>query len=361
MSTNVRVLYIFANERKQMEQEWQEGIMPDTYFIGLNHLQKFGVKAEYIENKIINFIRNKSFNLTNIFLLFKIRKYDIVFSGSSLMIVFLAKVIFRFRKPKFVWYNTFFTNLLKRNRNDLKGWIIRKSIGALDAIICPSQAQKDFLVKEGFSQDKIYFIPTGVDVDFIALRQKVLPDYDGEKYILAVGRDMGRDYKTLIEAMRGLDIKLKIAALPRNFSGLDVNNLPENVEFLGFVPFNKLVGFYKNAEFVIISTKKEDDFDGSDCSGHLVMLDAMASGKALIASYRSTIGDYIKNGQEGILVEPGNQKELREVIEKLLKNPQLARDMGNKAREKAAEMLTTEIFAKNLAEIFDRIFQDLGK
>jgi glycosyltransferase involved in cell wall biosynthesis len=107
---------------------------------------------------------------------------------------------------------------------------------------------------------------------------------------------------------------------------------------------------------VIISTKKENDFDGSDCSGHLVMLDAMASGKALIASYRPTISDYIKNGQEGILVEPENQKELKEAIEKLLKNPQLARDMGNKAREKAVRILTTEIFAKNLAEIFNRIF-----
>jgi glycosyltransferase involved in cell wall biosynthesis len=103
---------------------------------------------------------------------------------------------------------------------------------------------------------------------------------------------------------------------------------------------------------VIISTKKENDFDGSDCSGHLVMLDAMASGKAIVASYRSTISDYITDGQEGILVEPKNKEALRREINKLLDDPQIAKDMGNRAREKANNLLTTEIFAKNLANIF---------
>lgn len=348
-------MYIFANERKQMERERQERIMPDTYFIGLNYLEKFGINAEYAENKIINFIRQRSFNLTNIFLLFKIRKYDIVFSGSSLMIVFLAKVIFRFRKPKFAWYNTFFTNLLKRNKAGLKNWIIRKSINSLDAIVCPSSAQKDFLIKEGFKKEKIFFIPTGVDVDFIISKQKALLDYKGEKYILAVGRDMGRDYKTLIEVVRGLNIKLKIAALPRNFEKSVLENLPVNIEFLGFVPFGRLVEIYKNAEFVVISTKKENDFDGSDCSGHSVMLDAMASGKAIVASCRSTIIDYITDGQEGILVEPENIEKFLEAIKKLLDNPQLAKEMGARSREKSVKSLSTEIFAKNLAEIFNRI------
>lgn len=350
----LKVLYVFANERKEMEQEWLAGKMPDTYFIGLNHLKNFGIKAEYYENKLINFIRQKSFNLANVLLLFKIRKYDIIFSGSSLLIVFLAKVIFRFQKPKFIWYNTFLTNLVKRNDYGLKKWFVQKTINSLDAIVCPSQVQKDFLIKQGFAADKIYYIPTGVDVDFIQKQKNNLEPVK-EKYILSVGKDMGRDYKTLIGAAKDLDIKVKIVALPRNFDKNDLNNLPPNVEFLGFVPFNKLVKLYLNAEFIVIPTKKESDLDASDCSGHYVLLDTMASGKAIVASHRSTIADYITNGQEGILVEPENPEKLKEAIKKLLDNPQMAKEMGKQALEKVKAEMTTRMFAESLTVVMNNI------
>jgi glycosyltransferase involved in cell wall biosynthesis len=351
MNRPIKVLYVFANERKKMEQEWLAGKMPDTYFIGLNHLKDFGIQAEYYENRLINSARQKSFNLANILLLFKIRKYDIIFSGSSLLIVFLAKNIFRFQKPKFVWYNTFFTNLIRRNNRGLKKWFVEKTINYLDAIICPSQAQKDFLIKQGFEKNKIFYIPTGVDVDFIQKQKNNLKPAE-EKYILSVGKDMGRDYKTLIEAVKGLDIKVKIVALLRNFNKKDLGNLPPNVEFLGFMPFNKLVKLYLNAEFIVVSTKKENDLGASDCSGHYVLLDAMASGKAIIASNRSTISDYVTDGQEGILVKPENSEELRNVIEKLLNNPQLAEEMGKRALEKIKAGMTTKMFAEKLARVF---------
>lgn len=345
----LKVLYIFAGERKKKEELWRKGEYPDTEFWGINYLKDFSIEAEYIENKAINFIRRKSFNLFNLFFVFKIRKYDIVFLSGSLSLVFLAKIILKFSKPKIIFFNTYFTNLLERNRSGLKARMIRKTIASLDAIICPSKAQKEFLIKEEFDGQKIYFIPTGVDVDFINSFPAI--NYEGEKFILSVGKDMGRDYKTLIEAVRHIDIKVKIVAFSRNVVGLD---LPTNVSVQA-LPFIELLSLYRNCEFVVIPTKKQENIDGSDCSGHLVLLDAMAADKAIIASYRDTLNEYITNGIEGLIVEPENPEKLKEAIQKLLSNPQMALDMGRRAREKAKRELTTKIFAQNLASIFFKI------
>ena len=347
----IKVLYIFAGERKGMEKQWQKEEMPDTYFIGLNYMKEFGIDAEYIENKLVNYLRNKNFNLANIILFFKIRKYDVVFSGASLLIIFLTKVIFRFSKPKFVCYNTFLTNLIKNNTG-VKAWIIRKTIKSIDAIVCPSKAQKDFLIKQGFSKDKIYFITNGVDVEFIRKKQAELSQEPKEKFILSVGRDAGRDYKTLVEAVKNLDIKVKIIALPRNLKGID--NLPANIS-VETLPFLKLVELYKQAEFIIIPTKKEENLQSADCSGQYVLLDSLASKQATIASKRSTIYDYVDDQKEAILVEPESPKQLKNAINYLLNNPKKAKELGINAFLRAKEQFTTKIFAKNLAQIFTKL------
>jgi len=344
----LKVLYIFAGERKKQEKLWRSGEHPDTCFLGLNHLKNFGVEAEYLENKTINYIRRKNFNLANLFYLFKLKNYEVVFLGGSLSLVFLAKVIFKFSKPKFVFFNTYFTNLLNRNRQGLKAGIIRRAIGSLDAIICPSEAQRNFLIKEGFDENKIFFIPTGVDVDFIGSYPAPKTSKD---FVLSVGKDMGRDYKTLIEAVKNTAVNLKIVALARNLTDLI---LPANVSCQS-LPFLELLPLYKNCQFVVIPTKKQGNFNGSDCSGHLALLDAMASGKAIIASERETLADYITDGVHGLIVEPENSEALKKAILKLLENHELAAEMGRRSREKAERLLSTKDFAENLAKIFKKI------
>ncbi|MEK7070887.1 MAG: glycosyltransferase family 4 protein [Patescibacteria group bacterium] len=163
----LKVLYLFAGEREETIKRWEAGEGPDSYLIGYNHMASFGIKADYVENRFINRIRKINFNLANLILIKKIREYDVVFSGGSLALPLLAKVILGFKRPKFVWYNTFFTNALKRNRGTLRGRVLRRVILSLDAIVCPSNAQRDFLIKTGCDPKKVFYVPNGVDIDFI--------------------------------------------------------------------------------------------------------------------------------------------------------------------------------------------------
>jgi len=354
-SKKPKVLYIFAGERRRVEELWKKGEGPDTSLIGFNYLKDFGIDAEYIETSLMNRLRKINYNLANLSLIFKIRQYDVLFSGSSLFLPFVSKVLFHFKKPKFVWYNTFFTNALKRNQKGLKSWAIRKAIGSLDAIVCPTKRQKEFLIKEGFDEKKIFCIPTSVDADFIEKKQNNT-EPSAKKYILSVGKDNGRDYKTLIEAMRGLDeVNLIIVALPRNLKG--INDIPSNVTIRYNVPFNELVGIYKNAKFIIITTKKEDHTDASDCSGHYVLLDSMVSGKAIIVSDRSTLREYFENGSDGIMVPPEDVVALRNAIKELYENPERQAQMGARAKNKIQEGFTTRKMAESLSDLFKNMLK----
>jgi hypothetical protein len=110
----MKVLYLYAGSRKKLYEEFQKGDQPDTALVGLNHLSKFGVEASFYETKTTEFLRKISFNLTQLPVIFGIGKYDIVFSGSGLLTLFLVKFVLRMKKPRWFIYNTYLSNLIKR-------------------------------------------------------------------------------------------------------------------------------------------------------------------------------------------------------------------------------------------------------
>lgn len=340
----MKVLYLYAGTRRKLYEEFLKGEQPDTALVGLNHLSKFGIEAEFYETKFTEILRKISFNLTQLPVMFGIGNYDVVFSGSGLLTLFLVKFVLGRKKPKWFIYNTYLSNLIKRNRTGLKGWFIRKSISSADGIICPSEAQRTFLEEEGFDKSKLHFLPYGIDENFYSN----IKSSSNEKYIISAGRDVGRDYKVLIDALSGTEIPLTIGALPRNFPGIE--NFPSNIEVDYFKP-KVLAGLMKSAQFVVIPTIPEDKMIGSDCSGQYVLLESMMLGKAIITTSRSTLSDYFKDGENGILVPPESPMALKEAILKLWQNPELAEKMGRTNAGLARKLFTTKRFAEDFAKL----------
>ena len=73
------------------------------------------------------------------------------------------------------------------------------------------------------------------------------PAKSDRRYILSSGRDIGRDYQTLIKAVDGLPVRFPIATLPRNLS--DIADLPANVEVAHFNQ-EKMTALIKGASFL---------------------------------------------------------------------------------------------------------------
>src|SRR3989338_4199587 len=347
---NLRVLYLYAGPRRKIYDDYKAGKIPGIDLAGLHRMASYDIDATFLENRLTEFLRRISFNLIQLPVLFRLKSCDVIFSGSGILTLFLVKYILRFKKPKWVIYNTYLTNLLKRNRKGFKSWVIKKAIFSADAIMSPSLAQQDFLRSIGFPAEKNYYVPYGIDHDFYDKDKRVSEVQ--ERYIFSSGRDVGRDYKTLIEAVRDLPVKLIIAALPRNLKG--VGELPVNVEVL-YLKRTETPPYAKGAEFMVITTIPEERMAGSDCSGQYSLLESMSFAKAIITTSRATLTGYFKYSEDGIIIPPYNVSELKEAIKTLWNDPQKAKVMGESGRNKVRTQFTMDIFSRKLAEIFREV------
>lgn len=89
----------------------------------------------------------------------------------------------------------------------------------------------------------------------------------------------------------------------------------------------------------------------------MVLIEAMSFGIPCV-SFNCPYGpsDIIKNNEDGFLAENGNEKELAEKLQKLMKDENLRLQMGNKARENMQRFLP-----ENVVKQWDELFNELLK
>ncbi len=347
----MRVLYLYAGIRKNVLAAWQRAQEPDNRLLGLNHLRRFGIAAEFLENRWTELFRKISFNATQFPAIVPSLQYDAVFSGSGLLALFIVKRVLRRKKPRWILFNTYFANLLRRNRFGIKANIIRAALASADAIISTSTHQNAVLAEHGLDPRKLFFIGEGIDRDFYSRGGQTARRIPYE-YVFSAGRDIGRDYGTLLKAVTDSDIPVVIGALPRNFPG--ITEFPQNV-CVEYFPPDVYRAVIRESRFMVVSAVPDDNVRGSDSTGLYVLLEAMACGKAVIVSRRRAFDDYFTNGKNGIVVEPEDPRALKEAIRYLWDNPRVAQEMGTRNRELVFARFTTEQFAKELAEIIARL------
>lgn len=86
----------------------------------------------------------------------------------------------------------------------------------------------------------------------------------------------------------------------------------------------------------------------------IVIIEAMSSGRPIIASRIGGIPDIVSDGETGLLVAPGDPEALRQAIERLLADPALRERMGQAARKEAATYQASAIVPR-----IERIYQAL--
>jgi len=117
---------------------------------------------------------------------------------------------------------------------------------------------------------------------------------------------------------------------------------PENVEILSWVDDKKLKELYANCKG-FITTAIDEDFG-------MTPVEAMASGKPVIAGNEGGYKETVIDGKTGILINDINEKKLAEAIKKMskeLKNKKV-QEKYKKACQKRAKEFDTKIFIKKI-------------
>ena len=216
----------------------------------------------------------------------------------------LAKII-----PSFLWEN------IVNRRYEL----LRKA----EKIIVPSSYMLSIYqrVLPEISR-KLVVIHTGVDI-----RKFKPPHYietGKEKRILFVGgRSIVKGFHHFLGIARLLKIKYPEAEFLVSGFGAGFNS--KYVKNLGYLSEDELVRTYQNS-LVVVAPYIWDD----PCPQ--VPLEAMACGTPVIAYSVGGINEMIINQKTGYLVRRGDFKGLLEKVDFLLKNPDIALQMGKEAR-----------------------------
>ncbi len=180
--------------------------------------------------------------------------------------------------------------------------------------------------------DKIAVVPMGVDlVRFQPSRSSNFKDLLNAEYIvLSVGRLVKKKgLDNLIRAMAIVtrafpSVKLVIGGSGPEEANLrqlvKEQNLNKNIIFTGFISVEDLPTYYASADiFVLPSVEtKSGDTEGLG----VVLLEAMASGIAVIGSDIGGITDIISHGYNGLLAKPGDSDDIAEKIIELIADPQ---------------------------------------
>ena len=191
--------------------------------------------------------------------------------------------------------------------------------------ICPSQALAEQARLLGAREVRV--IPSGVDVPGAVAAPVEPPE------VLFAGRlSPEKGVLELIEAARGLPLVV-----------LGDGPLRQSVpDARGFVPHEELVRYYERAAVVACPSRRE--------GFGVVCAEAMAHGRAVVATAVGGHLDLVEDGETGLLVPPGDVGALRAALERLLADRELRARLGAAARERVREHFSWErVTASTLA------------
>ena len=196
--------------------------------------------------------------------------------------------------------------------------------------LCLSSSVANRLVSEfGLPVERCHVLGVATDTDFFRPRPSVAPS------VIASAGVVERDYATLFRAVADLDVEVQIATNSAwtgafDLTGMDV---PANVEAGPLPMYTGVRDLYAKAKFVVLPLKPV-----RFACGYTVIAEAMAMGKAVIASRHPGHSDLIDPDVTGLYVECGDVAGLRRSIMRLVSAPEEADRMGQAGRARISEM-----------------------
>lgn len=242
----------------------------------------------------------------------------------------------------------------------------------IDCMIVHSTLQQRVAERTlGLGPEQVALVPYQTDERFWA-------PYDTpvKNQICSAGLEY-RDYRTMIEAVAGLDVDVVIAAASywSKHQGISAaQDVPPNVH-VASLDYAALRQLYAESLFVVVPLQ-----DVENQAGITTILEAMAMGKAVIVSHTQGQTDVVRDrrrrdrtaperstqpgwartlgatgstaeGHTGIYVAPGDAMELRRAIAFLLEHSEQARIMGQNGRRLIEETMGLDQFTVRLAAL----------
>jgi glycosyltransferase involved in cell wall biosynthesis len=240
----------------------------------------------------------------------------------------------------------------------------------LDAIISVSDCYKDYVIKQELKVKRVYRVYNGLDIGKMSiemtpeLRKTYYTEFglDNKQQIVGIigNIDRWKGQHVVLQAIKEVkltypDIKcLMVGSVCKGAEGYKAeldkyvqdNDLNDNIIFTGFRrDVENIINFLD----ILLHASIEPEPFGR------VILEGMAVGMPIIATNAGGVQEIIVNGETGILIPMNDPIALANQIHYCLSNPDKAKEMGVKGRERLINVFSNDKMIKEIENIYDQI------
>jgi len=236
--------------------------------------------------------------------------------------------------------------------------LLKRWMNKLDGKIAVSQAARDFIYR--YFPGDYEIIPNGIDLERFSDKVPPVEKYRDDKLnILFVGRlEERKGFKYLLAAYERvkkeypqcrLIVVSPTGQLSRKYEKLAAKRNLKDVVFAGYVSFEDLPEYYNTADVFCTPATGWESFG-------MVLLEAMATGKPIVATDIPGFAGLINHGVEGLLIKPRDEKALASALLSLLKDKAMRDRMGEKGKLKAQDY-SWEVVAQKVMSYYQKLLE----
>lgn len=241
--------------------------------------------------------------------------------------------------------------------------LVKKLCQKAVKVVVPSQYFKESIkTKYDINDQKIYISPSGgVDLDIFHPHTKKAKDDICIGFVGRIDKDKGwenalRAFAKIREEFPSTHLKMTMIG-SGEFDHLKLKltkhlNIQDSVTFLPLIPQSDLPDYYNTFDVFLFPSRRQGESLG------LVGLEAMACGVPVIGSDIAGIKSYVKDGKNGFLFPPGDEKSLVLCLRKFLEleKKQLAELKDYSC--KTAALFDKKKVSKNFLAFIDSFYMD---
>jgi phosphatidylinositol alpha-mannosyltransferase len=239
----------------------------------------------------------------------------------------------------------------------LKRWF-RK----LDGRIAVSKPAREFI--NGHFPADYNIIPNGVDLEHFSPDVPPIEKFrDGKINIVFVGRlEKRKGVNYLLSAYEQVrkeigNCRLILVGPSTRWSRSHEKQVKrkglKDIVFVGYVSHEDLPRYYQTADIVCLPATGRESFG-------LVLLEAMAMGKPIVASNIDGYASVATHNDEALMVPPKNKHELAQALITLASDAKLRQEMGARGKRKAADY-GWERIAQRVMEYYQKVLDQRSK
>ncbi|MBN2581565.1 MAG: glycosyltransferase [Planctomycetes bacterium] len=241
-------------------------------------------------------------------------------------------------------------------------WLLRRAARRADALTAVSEGVRSHLIARGFSPESVLMLPNGIETQPLAEAQPAcratlsLPD-DARMLLFAGRLTRQKGLDVLLAALSSLaadypSLRLVVAGDGEDRPALTALaarlGLAQRVVFLG--RRDDVPSLMKAADVVVLPSRWE--------GLSLVLLEAMAAGRPVVATRVEGQTETIDHGRTGLLVESESPEAMAAAICRVLDDTALAARMSEAAAAQVLQHFTATAMASRYADLYDRLLTD---